>query len=393
MRHECWRSPGEKLIKTIPTMGPSCPHSPTTRRKGHIMPIEGISVLSVFTIIASLFLTGCSVGHGSSMYSQIVTKKLAEAKHLDRLAKMQTRFGDYESTLVRETTDRDSGREETLLFLKNINFRIFGNIGYRTERMVVSARPRNPSEPVIFDNPQSFDMTVLDGKVIVPSDSLTELLNQHVFNFKDSPIRNLAVETNPDELVMKGEMNRRGKWVDFTLRGTMTVVDANTLAYNPKSISLEGQSANFMLSAANIHLDEIMQLRAPGVNLVKSTLFLNPGLLFPPPKLNLTVKSVTVKAEGLEIEGTSETLPAPPELLVRSDSYIVMRGGDAKFLNVMPINIQMQIMSDSPDKPLDFSLYEYRRQLEAGYMKFQPNGGLLVYMKNYSELSMRDMKQ
>jgi len=348
-----------------------------------IMRYTAASVLVVLVAVV-----GCSAGGDPSAQSHVVSDKLQHTRVLEQQARERNIHGAYVSAAVRPETERDSGHRETLMFLKNINFRIFGKIGYKAESLVVSAHAKDPSHPVIMDDPKSFDLTVLSGKVIVSGESLTELMVTHVFNFEGAPLRNLQVQTKPDLLVMAGQMNRHGKWVPFTMEGALSVVDGETLAFTPTNTLIEGKSANAMLEAANINLDEVISLKAPGITLAKSTIYLKPSGMFPPPALSLSIKSAKVDHSGLILEGTSKTAPVFPEPLVKSDSYIIIRGGDVKFLNMMPVNILMQIMSTNANGPLDFSLYDYREQLAAGHLRFRPDGGVLVYLKNYDEIKV-----
>jgi hypothetical protein len=240
-----------------------------------------------------------------------------------------------------------------------------------------------------MDDPQSFSLAVLTGRVIVSPETLTELINDHVFNFEGSPLRNVVVQTKPDLLVMSGQMNRRGRWVPFTMEGPLTISGDATLAFKPERTLIEGHSANALLEAANVDLDELITLKAPGVVLTKSTVYLEAGRMFPPPELTLKLKSVRIEPRGLVLDIDSPNLPRFAEPLVQSDSYIIIRGGDVKFLTVMPVNILMQIETTERGAPLDFSLYDYRAQLAAGHIKFRPDGGLMVFLQNYGQLKAR----
>jgi hypothetical protein len=335
---------------------------------------------------AGLLGAGYGVTNGAAEPAQIVDAKLAAAKGLDAKARGRSTYGSYASPQVRPASERDSGHTETLMFLNNVYLRITGEIGFFAERAVAAARPLDAAQPVLIDDPQSFELVVLGGRVIVPPEALSALAATHVFNFEGSPLRQLRLETRPGVLVMSGQMNRRGKWVLFLMEGPVAISDSETLAFTPLKIEIDGKSANALLEAANVDLDELITLKAPGVTLNKSTVYLKPGPMFPPPALTMKLKSAKVEERGLVLEAASAVQPAFPEPLVPSGSYIVMRGGDVKFLNMMPVNILMQIMATEPAARLDFSLYDYRTQLAAGHLKFRPDGGVLVYLKNYTEL-------
>jgi Fe-S cluster biogenesis protein NfuA len=379
-----------RLVKLVAT-AVSARVEPNFRDPGGRLDMRSIYASAV-TIL--LLLSGCSSSSDDALPardepSRLVTSKLEETKVIEQQAANRHIHGSYVSAAVRPQTERDSGRTETLMFLHNANFRFVGNIGFMTERAIVSARPKDPSQPVIMDDPQSFRLAVLTGRVIVSPEALTELINDHVFNFEGSPLRNVAVATTPDLLVMSGQMNRRGRWVPFSMEGPLTISGDATMAFKPERTFIEGQSASALLEAANVDLDELITLSAPGVVLTKSTVFMDAARLFPPPELSLKLKSVRIEPRGLVLDIDSPNPPRFADPLVKSDSYIVIRGGDVKFLTVMPIDILMQIETTEKGVPLDFSLYDYRAQLAAGHIKFRPDGGLMVFLQNYGELKAR----
>lgn len=320
--------------------------------------------------------------------SRLVAEKRADVQRLDAVAGSRADFGSYRSPKLRAATERDSGRGETLMFLRDVNFRFFGDIGFYTPRLIVSARAKDRTKPVVFDDPQSFEFAVLRGGVTVPPTALGALINRHTFNFEGAPLRKVRAATREGALVLVGEMNRRGKWVPFEMEGPVTLANETTLAYTPNRTTIDGEPADALLAAANVELDELITLNAPGLRLTKSTVYLDATAIFPPPRMRLSIRSVAATPAGLEL--TVDSAQAPPfvEPPRKSASYILIRGGDVKFLTVMLVDALMQIEAKEQGGKLDFSLYHYRKQLAAGDFKFRPDGALFVRFKNAPELGL-----
>jgi hypothetical protein len=303
--------------------------------------------------------------------------KLRQAEAIAREAESRNIHGPYTIPQIRRPTPRDSGRDGMLLFLRNVNFRFVAGIGFFGLDVIARVRAKDGVSPVIFDDPQSFSLEVMAGDLVVSGAALTELLNTHVFNFPGAPVRKLAVATQPGALTLAGEMNRRGKWAPFAMTGGLALEGASTLLFTPSEITIDGVSATPLLKAANVNLDELITLQAPGVRLDGSVIRLETAALFPPPVMSFTVKAAAVEARGLALSMTSPLVPAWPAPPLARDSYALIRGGDVKFLTVMTVNTLMQIVAEDGG-PLDFSLYDYRPQLARGSFRFQPNGGLIV---------------
>jgi len=177
------------------------------------------------------------------------------------------------------------------------------------------------------------------------------------------------------------------------LDGTMSLSNPTTLALNPVEIVVDGKPSIALMKSANVDLDELLTINAPGITLIKNTLYMRPSLLFPPPVFTIALQAVAVDERGLFLEAASIQNPSFPNLVEPRDSYIVIKGGDAKFLNVMPVNILMEIVSASSGARLDFSLYDYRSQIAGGLIKFRPDGAIVAYLRDYGELQAKEKLQ
>ena len=247
----------------------------------------------------------------------------------------------------------------------------------------MSLKANDPAQPVVFDDPQSFSIHPMRGKALLSGAVLTELMNTHVFNFDGAPLRNITVSTQPGRLVFIGEMDRKGVWVPFVMKGPVLLEKGHVLVFVPDYVVVDGNDAAPVLAAANVTLDELLTVKAPGAELIGSKVYLDALKLFPPPALNFTLKSATLSNDGLALEFTHPKSPKFPSPIVKRGSYMLVRGGDVKFLRAMSVQSLVQIMNKDPDTALDFSLYDYRDQLTGGYLKFRDNGAVLAYLKNY----------
>jgi hypothetical protein len=177
-------------------------------------------------------------------------------------------------------------------------------------------------------------------------------------------------------------MIRKSKWVNFVLKGDIKLQDGHILNFTPWQVITGGQDATMVLKAANVEIDELLTVDAPGAKLIGSTVVLDTLKLFPPPVLNLKIATASMEDRGLVLTFDNAGAESDSATLTDSNSYILIKGGDVKFMKAVPTNARVQVMSTSSGADLDFCLYDYRDQLSAGHLKLKEDGAILAYLKN-----------
>ncbi len=318
--------------------------------------------------------------------TDIVEAKIEATKKLPALEAGRSDYGSFSNPQIREPSLRDSGRDGTLLFINKTNFRFVEDIGFYVPKLVVALKPNDPASPVIFDDPTSFSITPLQGEVVLSGAALEALLNKHVFKFRGATLRALKAKTLDNIFILSGQMIRRGQWVPFRMKGNMKLSEGHILKYTPWSVIVDGEDATKVLKVAHVKLDELLTVHAKGADLVGSTVVLDTLLLFPPPTLNLNIAAAKVEKRGLVLSFNEAANPEFPTSLTNSQSSLIVKGGDVKFLRTMPVNALVEIQSATEGKEFDFNLYRFRDQLTAGYIKLREDGAILAYLKNFNEL-------
>lgn len=313
----------------------------------------------------------------------IVQKKLKDVNIDFRRSYGGGSNGLYHLPEVRPMTLRDSGRNQTLMFIENTNFHYIGNVGFFTPHLVVTLKPNNPTMPVVFDDPTSFTIQIHKGSVILSHLELDDLFNKYVFNVPNTTLKDLKINTSPGVLTLSGNMFR-DKWIPFVMKGNIVVKDGHYLYFNPTSVQVNGVDATHVLSAANVKLAELLKFKGIGATLDGSTIILDAQKLFPPPNLEMKIKNAKLDSKGLVLEfddghAIKPSIPFPP-----SRSHIVLRGGDVKFTRVLPINVALQIDNIELGKELDFCLYRYRDQIAQGHLTLNCKGEIHVFFPTTS---------
>ncbi len=317
-----------------------------------------------------------------------VQEKFEQLENIKRSAVDHSAFGEYKSPAVRAAGLRDSGHTESLMFVANTNFRFVGDIGFYVPRLTLSLHPNDPAAPVIFDDPTSFYLKPHDGEVVLTSRALGALFNDHVFKFEGAPLKELKLATTPGLLTLSGKLYR-GKWIPFVMKGPLKLEQGHLLLFTPTFIEVDGSEATKLLPAANVKLDDLLKVEAVGAKLIGNTIHLDARLLFPPPRLDLTIKEARLEERGLVLTFADGRKLSAPQTRQNARSSMIVKGGDVKFMRTMPVNVLLEMTSKTVGEELDFCLYRYREQVAGGWLKFATDGGIFGYLQNCGTLAKK----
>ena len=341
-------------------------------------------------LAAVLSLQSCaSAGDGQGAIATEKAKQLEDAR---MQARAPFQSGGLATREARPATLRDSGQPDAISYLRHVDFRFDGGVGFVIDQLALRMVPRQPGDPVWLDDVASYTLQPVNGTVRVTAESMAALFNTVVFARgpgNDPPLRNFRFVLEDGALDMHAEMHRRGAWVPIELRGPLVLRDPQTIVFRPNVVKVRGQDADALMSAAHIELADLLPVSTPAVQLAGSEIVMQVPKLFPPPALDLTLSAIRVTRDGLVMQ-IGEGHPQMPPLANAADAqrpYILFRGGDIRFMRSMPMNARIDIVVADPARPFVFNLYRYRDQLVAGSLRFSPDGGTRVLMPSFDTLS------
>ncbi|HJV96814.1 MAG TPA: hypothetical protein VJ608_12290, partial [Albitalea sp.] len=308
-------------------------------------------------LLAALSLQSCATagdGHGS-----IEAEKARQLEDARTQARAPFQSGNLATREVRPTTLRDSGQPEAISYLRHVDFRFDGGVGFLVDQLALRMVPRQPGDPVWLDDVSSYSLQPVSGTVRVSADSMAALFNTVVFAQGPGsapPLRRFTFSLDDGVLTMHAEMHRRGAWVPIELRGPLVLRDPQTIVFHPNVVKVRGQIADALMGAAHIELADLLPVSTPAVQLIGSEIVMQVPKLFPPPALDLKPSAIRVTREGLVMQ-IGDGNPQMPPLANAADAqrpYILFRGGDIRFLRSMPMNARIDIVVADPAKPFVF---------------------------------------
>lgn len=288
---------------------------------------------------------------------------------------------------VRPVTLRDSGIDGSLMFARDVDFRVTGDIGFMIHRMAATMKPTHPGMPIVFDDPTSVSIDVHRGEVTLDSAKLTAIFNRYLFQYAGSPLRNMqVVPQDGGTLRITGEMHR-GAWVPIVLSGTLSMRNADELVFHADHIDVAGVDADKLMRAAHVKMADLLKVDTPIARLEGDDVVMQVAKLTPPPALQMTITRIDTSAAGVSFtldDHTLRDIAWPATMPARG---MLVEGGDVKFMRSMPMNIDMALTPTDANAPFVLDLYHYREQMAAGYFTFDEAGALDVHLPSYDTLA------
>ncbi|PMS20484.1 hypothetical protein C0Z18_11140 [Trinickia dabaoshanensis] len=353
--------------------------------RGHLaLRAAGLSALAGL-FISLVSLAGCGEAAVAARAQGVDAPPRIEAlksQELERERQVRLRIPSASAmslTRTREATLRDSGIGATMLFARDVDFRVTGQLGFVIHSMAATMTPTRAGEPIVFDDPTSVAIDVHRGEVTLDADRLTAVFGQYLFDYAGAPLRDLRVTPAAGELRVAGRM-WRGAWVPFALAGQLTLGSPRTLVFHATRVNVAGVEADRLMHAAHVRMADLLTVDTPIARLSGNDIVMRAARLMPPPVLSMTIVGVKVSPEGVTLtldDGTLKTIEWPARTPARG---MLLVGGDVKFMRSMPMNLDLALHPLDEQAPFVFDLYRYRDQLSAGYMTFRPDGALDVFV-------------
>ena len=246
--------------------------------------------------------------------------------------------------------------------LQNVRFKWSPRVYVDASNMALRAVPVD-GDAVNFDDLSSFVMALQQSTVLVRPGVLEGMLNESVFNYPESKLRDLKVELGQEDerwaVRMTGKVDLVA-WIPFSMVAYLDVDHAtNTLVMNIDRMKVFGfLPATKLVRWTPFHLERIITM-PPNRSLMISgnKIMIKPFGLFPPPRVTGTIAAVAVDADGIRLTFAGKPIPAPQ---LDARNYVYLRGGRSQFGHFCMNDTDILILDQNPRTPFNFSLANYQ---------------------------------
>jgi hypothetical protein len=267
--------------------------------------------------------------------------------------------------------------------MRNVNFHLMDQAVAHIETLSGELLPSGKYEMPVFDDKASFEVRVADGTISISPQALTSIMNNYVFAKKDSPLKDLQVSIEKDQLIIKGKLASKG--VPFETAGTLSATSDGRLRVRTEKVKALHVSVKGMMGLFGIDLASLVNTsKIDGMDTDKNDLLMDLGKLLPPPHIQGKVVDVKIENNSIiTIFGDGGKAVRASE---EQGNYMSFQGNRVQFGKMVMESTDLVVFDLDPGDPLDWNQSRYKDQLVAGYSKITPNFGLRAYVKDFSKL-------
>jgi len=295
----------------------------------------------------------------------------------------------HKAISVAQPAHADTARATTRVSMRHVDFYVDTAVVLHIRQLEGTMRSK-AGGPIVFDDKNSFIITLDTADVGLNGDDLTALLNKFVFGYKGSPLSHLHMQTEGDHVVLKGRMHK-GITISFEITSTMDVTSDGLIRIHPTKTKILGMNGEKLMKFLGLSLEKILDLKgATGATVHGNDIFLDPAKILPPPTIEGHIVSVRIEGEEVvQVFGRTEPHErlralVPPD--TKAPNYMFYKGGTLRFGRLLMLDAEMQIVDLDPEDVFRFNLTRYNAQLVAGYERTLADGGLEVWMRDVDKL-------
>ena len=274
--------------------------------------------------------------------------------------------------------------------MRNVQLHVDEGIVLAVERLRGEMLSRS-ARPPVFDDPKSYVLNVSSAAMSMDMESLSALMNRHVFNYDGAPMSDITVKATDDGRLEQSGKLHKGIVVPFSMKATVSATPDGRLKLHTDSIKAAGVPVKGLLGFFGLKLEDLADLeRRRGLSVNENDIMIAVGQVLPPPEIKGRLSKVTVVGNRLmqtfaPADGKQDPALQPPDR--RARNYIYFGGGTITFGKLTMSDADLQLIDADMRDPFDFFPAQYNKQLVAGYSRNTPELGLKTYMPDFADLS------
>jgi len=274
--------------------------------------------------------------------------------------------------------------------MRNVHLRVDDGIAIDVTYLRGQMVSRSPTAPPVFDDPTSYVLHVAEGEVALDLPSLEHLLNQRIFAGPHSPLSDIHVSITKDgRLQQSAKLHKGIVTLPVSMKATVGTTPDGRLKLHVDAEKALGIPTTDLLSIFGLTVEDLVSLKnTKGVEIDGNDLFIQIGLVTPPPEIDGRLASVVIRGDRLVETFVKDPAvsAAPLHLPAEARNYLYFSGSVLRFGKLTMDGADLMLVDQDPRNPFDFFPREYLKQLVAGYSKTTSSGGLIAYLPDYAKV-------
>jgi hypothetical protein len=282
------------------------------------------------------------------------------------------------------------------LVMKNVYLKVHKELGVLIHDLFGELVSKVQTEPVNFDDVNSFDVNVHQAKLTMAGKDMDNLMKFFVLNYPGAPLKDLKHTIKAGGRInIQGKMKQAGLDVSFEMEGPIRATPEGLMILDPDTVKTLGIPAKGIMDLFGIETQKLINLNEQrGLKLVGNSILMYPSRLFPPPTMNGKVFRVETENDALHIyfdDGTKLKRPPLPIQEGIYKNYKHIYGGAIRMMgNETHEDTNILMIDMNQSNPFEFYLSEYYNHSIAGQVQMlNRKGSLINYMPDYSDIPKR----
>jgi hypothetical protein len=241
-----------------------------------------------------------------------------------------------------------------------------------------------PGHPVAsFNDPNSFVLAADAAEIRMSMAQLSALMNSWLLRSPKAQLKNIAITAQGNELLIRGTM-KKGLHIPFKSTGEPTLSNDNRIRINVKKMSAADLPVKGVMDALGMNLDNVISQKGlDGISVDKDSFLIDPQTAFPAPQLRARITGVRIAGQDLVL---SFGKGAPQLERQPWKNYIAIRGGATEYGREETRDADLTLIDITPNDPFEYYMGEYWCQIAAGTIKAKLNGGMRIFLPDYSKM-------
>lgn len=249
--------------------------------------------------------------------------------------------------------------------------------------------PTHPGGMPVFDDPNSFTLSIESARISITTDALARVMNQYALSASDAPIKGLSITPSPGKLRIKGRLHSKGD-LPFESEGSLSVTSNGEIRIHTEKLKAGHLPVKGLMDLVGESIAKLIDTRKiSGLSADNDDLIINPAELFPPPHIHGRLRSIAIVGNEIVQDYGAQTSPT----VKVSGNYMAYRGAQLRFGKLIMTEADLVLIDLDSRDPFDFYLAHYREQLVAGYTRTTPSFGLRCYFRDYGKLTAKQKFQ
>jgi hypothetical protein len=225
--------------------------------------------------------------------------------------------------------------------MRNVMYHFTEPIAVHIAYLKGELAPADPEGMPVFEDANSFTISIRSARISITTESLANVLNQYVLASADAPIKAVRITTQDGKLKIKGRLHSKGD-LPFESEGSLSLTSEGEIRVHTEKLKaghLPIKGLMDLLGETISNLIDTKKLR--GLRAEKDDLLLDPSELFPPPHIHGRLRAITIVGNEVVLEYGTESAPT----LKISGNYMAYHGAQLRFGKLTMTDTDLMLFS------------------------------------------------